>query len=352
MVMQDVYYIEKEGWQKFLENLLSEYELIAPVEEPGGLEYRSITPENLERIVYPGARLAQSAKFFIYPPQETVSPEESLPQKKKVILGVKACDLKALAALDEMFLKGDLIDPFYKTWRENTILISSDCPQPGETCFCNLLGGNPFAESGFDLNLSFIDDGVLVEAGSEKGKEMLEKHNVSRQPAGEAQLKTRDTERKQSVEKLKETNKEFSFGEDIADVVKGHYESPVWQKFAETCVGCCACTNICPSCHCFLLADFSTPGSQPSQVEFKKLRYWDSCQSTGYARVAGGANPRKKLADRLKNRYYCKFEYKPSSFNILACTGCGRCVDACQGKIDIREVLSALPQGAVNAITE
>jgi len=77
----------------------------------------------------------------------------------------------------------------------------------------------------------------------------------------------------------------------------------------------------------------------PANDNIKRVKYQDSCQFSGYARVAGGATPRPELFERLRNRYLCKYDYRPEALGLVACTGCGRCIDACQGKIDMREVM-------------
>ncbi len=330
--MKEIYYIKDSDWRGFLGQLSSEYKLIAPFEGIAGLEYGQLTQENLEAIVYPELRLTQPVKSFVYSPCQSLGEPV---RQRTVILGVKACGLRALSVLDRVFLESDPVDPFYKAQRENTIIISGDCTLPGETCFCSLFGESPFPENGFDINLSFIDYGVLAEA-DERGRELLERYNVSTLPAQESQLNARGTKREASVKRLREINKDFSFGGNITEALKTRYESPVWDEFSKDCVGCGACTNICPSCHCFLLSE-QIP--EPA-IRLEKVRTWDSCQYTGFARVAGGANPRGKLSERFRNRFYCKLEHKPESFDIFACTGCGRCIDACQGKIDIRETLT------------
>jgi ferredoxin len=58
-----------------------------------------------------------------------------------------------------------------------------------------------------------------------------------------------------------------------------------------------------------------------------------------YRKIAGGHNPRAEKADRLRNRFYCKFYYYPEKYKTVACTGCGRCIDSCPVNIDITEVL-------------
>ncbi len=61
-----------------------------------------------------------------------------------------------------------------------------------------------------------------------------------------------------------------------------------------------------------------------------------------YAEVAGGANPRKVLGDRLKHRLMHKFSYFLDRYGLDMCVGCGRCVDAEAGGVDIREILKKL----------
>jgi ferredoxin len=73
--------------------------------------------------------------------------------------------------------------------------------------------------------------------------------------------------------------------------------------------------------------------------EIERLRAWDSCMSENYRRIAGGHNPRPAKADRLRNRFYCKFCYYPQDFGPVACVGCGRCIAKCPANVDAVEVL-------------
>ena len=72
------------------------------------------------------------------------------------------------------------------------------------------------------------------------------------------------------------------------------------------------------------------------------MKMWDSCMRLTYARVAGGENPRKVLGDRLRHRFMHKFSYFLDRYGIDMCVGCGRCVDAEAGEVDIRNVLKKL----------
>ena len=79
---------------------------------------------------------------------------------------------------------------------------------------------------------------------------------------------------------------------------------------------------------------------------FAKMNMWDSCMRLAYAAVAGGANPRTILGDRLKHRLMHKFVYFLDRYGVEMCLGCGRCVDADAGGIDLREILKKLSEEA------
>jgi hypothetical protein len=121
---------------------------------------------------------------------------------------------------------------------------------------------------------------------------------------------------------------------DLRKAVRDTLEHGLWDEFAADCVECGACNFCCCTCHCFLLADGLSGDNTPSRV-----KAWDSCLYRNFARVAGGANPRSHRAERLYNRFDKKFNYFPEVLGTYACDGCGRCTEACTGKIDIREVL-------------
>lgn len=72
------------------------------------------------------------------------------------------------------------------------------------------------------------------------------------------------------------------------------------------------------------------------------MRIWDPCLSEAFQRVAAGVNPRAKLAERLKQRFFHKLVYFVERYGEGACAGCGRCVDACLARIDIREVIGVM----------
>jgi ferredoxin len=256
-------------------------------------------------------------------------------------LSAKACDLRGFRILDKVFLDPEFGDPTYRDLRSRSLIISSDCTSPAETCFCTAIGTMPWAEEGFDLNLSPVDGGFLVEDGSDRGREILAKHaQFFSEPSGE-QIDQRTRNRESAAAKVRELVR--ASGTPDSKTLEGRvmkcYESKMWEEEASTCVECGACNTVCPTCHCFLLYDQNGP-SGPA-----RFRVWDSCLIKDFARVAGGANPRKSLWMRLRNRFEKKFDFFPKVTGLYACTGCGRCISACPGRIDIRKVLRRLAEG-------
>jgi ferredoxin len=198
----------------------------------------------------------------------------------------------------------------------------------------------PYPEEGFDLNLSPLNDGYLVDIGSAKGEDLVRKYQDYFVPAKEAQVYARKVKREDLICRLKKhlLPQDLIPGGIAQKLMKEGYGLDTWKEFMRTCVECGGCNFICDTCHCFLLSD-----AQQGQIN-KKIRTWDSCLYANYARVAGGANPLKTRAQRLRNRFIKKFDFFVDNLGMPACCGCGRCIEVCPGKIDIREVLKDLAE--------
>jgi ferredoxin len=296
-------------------------------------------------------RAAQSGKGFLMPAAETVArygagagPAVAVAEAPVVLVGVRACGLRAWKYLDKVMLEGEFTDPFYRARRERTVIVSCDCADCADTCFCVLVGGKPHveAEAGSDINLSLVGDGYLAEPMSEKGRQAMASATGAAGQATAEQLAQRDQARRDMLERVKRQNTDFSFwatDEEAPDLPEG--DDPAWQKFAADCVECGACTNICPTCYCFYLYDQIAAGKGNNRV-----RNWDSCLLATYHRMAGGVSmkitPRPELRNRLANRILHKFVYSLQQYGLIGCVGCGRCIDACLGAIDIRRVVEDL----------
>ena len=297
------------------------------------LKENNETPLNSYRTIDP-------LKFLFYLTREKVYPVDGV-LKKRVIVGVKACDLKALILLDKAMLEGGFTDPAYYNWRKNTLIISCDCDEICETCHCNLVGGKPYSEKGFDINLSRVNNHYVITTGSEQGISFLDllKEEIPVQNSSTDDAKTISEKRSHVLNLLQEQNRENERPSDYSEFRK--VETKVWKQESEECVGCGACTNICPTCYCLILNDESI------KEQFVKVRGYDSCQWFGYARVAGGGSPRHKMTERFRNRYLCKFDYMNHNFGEIGCTGCGRCTEACAGQIDFRKVVKNISKAVL-----
>jgi ferredoxin len=200
------------------------------------------------------------------------------------------------------------------------------------------LDGQPFAKNGFDLNVSQVNDGFIIETGSKKGEDFIKEHSQLFSQAGEDLLAERENNRAETQKQLEQNNAALKFDTPINQIVENSQDSDVYDEEAKTCVECQACTRVCPTCHCFYLYDTK------KEDYFGKMKMWDSCMRLAYAEVAGGANPHKVLGDRLRHRFMHKFSYFLDRYGIDMCVGCGRCVDAEAGEVDIRQVIKKLSE--------
>jgi len=283
--------------------------------------------------------------FFFYAREKVVSGYEKSGEVKDIegkplcILGMKNCDLSAFDILDYVFTQGDFKDPFYIRNRGCNLIIAADCTKAIDTCFCHALGRKHYPEGYYDILMSELHDGYLVEGKTEKGNKFLDKNEALLNKATQKHIEERDHIRKHAGIGVEENIKEHRMPQhtEYKDIIKENLESEIWKREAETCVECGSCNVVCPTCHCFYLVDVS-------QKDDKELRYkiWDSCMYKRFARVAGGANPRSRLWMRLRNRFEKKFDFFPEINGYYACTGCGRCISGCPAKIDIRRMLKDL----------
>lgn len=339
------YTITKKDLFDLFGRLSASYRILVPYRYGDRLHIAEFDPAKEEAIELGGIRQSQPMKSVINPARERMA-EATKPDSRPVILaGVKGCDLSSLILQDFVFLQGGVEDPFYAEGRKRTVLIGHDCTCARETCFCLAMEGAPYPRQYFDLNLSPVEDFFIVEVGSGKGSSIIDGYKMFFRliPEGEAQVRQKNRDRVTAEVKEFIARRNTRNTSEIKGAVKNNYNNTqLWQDFASTCVECGACNLVCPTCHCFLLFD------ERSKNFARRYRIWDACLYKTFARVAGGANPRKHLYERLRNRFDKKFDFFPQVLNYFACTGCGRCIEACPGDIDLREVLKGCVTGKWN----
>jgi len=326
--------------KSFLDAVAKQMELYVPKKTGAHYIYNRYDPSADEPVELNNIRTCTPVKEFLFPLCElaAIYPESSEPKdiKQFAVFGLKDCDLRSLEILDKVFAEEEFEDPFYVSRREKMFIISSDCFEPADSCFCNILNGNPFARDGFDLNVSQVMDRFIIEVGSQKGKDFVDKNPGLFTETTGVLLADRDKNRAETQNQLEQNNADLKFDAPVNEIVENSQDSDVYDEEATTCVECQACTRVCPTCHCFYLYDTK------QKDYFAKMKMWDSCMRLAYTEVAGGANPRKALGDRLRHRFMHKFSYFLERYGIEMCVGCGRCVDAEAGEVDIRKVLKKL----------
>jgi len=326
----------------FLDAVANKMELYVPKMTEGHYVFRRYQIDGKDEPELNSIRTCTPVKEFLFPVRELAAtfpePLESEEIKPFAVFGLKECDLMSIAILDEVFLEQDYEDTLYKKRREKMFIISSDCIEPGESCFCNLFEGKGYPEKGFDLNVSRIRDGFIIEVGSRKGHSFIEANNEIFAEAPEVLVEERDDNRQVLRTKLEQQNRDLKFEMPIRDIVEGSEGSAVYDTEAGGCIECQACTRVCPTCHCFYLYD------DKQKDYFTKMKIWDSCMRFGYSAVAGGANPNKVLGDRMKHRLMHKFVHFLDRYGVNMCVGCGRCVDSDAGGMDLRRILKKLSE--------
>jgi ferredoxin len=337
--MSALHFISDAEFPRWLSDLACARDLLIPRRLDGDWTFSPLSGEGkAEPSPY---RAIESLKSFLFSGRETVArfPGTVAPASRpRALVGLKACDLAALPVLDYIFLQGNCADPFYRQAREETLLVSQDCAGFKEVCFCPVVGGRPHPLRGFDLNLTPLPGGCLVETGSEKGEAIIRDSASRFRGAKEEEISSRTKLREKVLGDLKDLLKKQGQLDKApaAARVKEKSRDPLWKEEAVPCVECGACNLVCPACHCFILEE------SPAREGSVRLRNWDSCQYPGFSREAGGSNPRTRRSERLSNRFSKKFQFFPDLIGALACTGCGRCVEACMGKIDIRKILKRI----------
>lgn len=335
--------LDKKDFLSFLQSLMKGYELFAPVEVAEGVAvYKKI--EDPSKVALFSNNSRKPAKEVFFPQSETMFQYEKVGEQSKVssteeverervLLGARPCDLEAVSLLDAVFSGKEYSDPYYVNKRKATTVIGVGCSQPLSTCFCSSMGGGPFSRNHSDLFLTDLGEAYLVEVLTEKGK-AFEKNPFFKKATQKDSKAARSIEKKAS----KQVGTILSL-EGIEQKLDQMVESPFWDRVQEKCLGCRVCTYLCPTCHCFDIAD------ETLTSKGQRVRNWDSCLSSLYSHETSGHNPRPTNRERTRQRLMHKFNYFPKNVGRIACVGCGRCILYCPADSDIRETIKEIQKG-------
>jgi len=329
--------LPKNKMSEFINAIKTKYQVFAPVENDGITLFKQIknpSEANLKfsnsQVPPKGLLFKQTETLFKFTPgsKGKIDPPD-IPNEKTVIFGIRPCDAKSLAILDHVF-KDDYEDPYYLTKRENTILVGLSCNQPDVNCFCTSLDDGPASAEHVDILLTDIGDKYYIEVKSDKGKQLTKTVDKLLKPATENDGK----KKKEAEKKAADIITRYQKTDGIVDKLDKIFDNPFWKNIAIKCLGCGTCTYLCPTCHCFDIQDETT------MTKGARIRVWDSCMHPEYTLQASGYNPRPERMNRVRNRVYHKYNYYPKNYDIIACVGCGRCIDNCPVNIDIIDVVT------------
>lgn len=249
-----------------------------------------------------------------------------------VIFGVRACDYKAFSVLDNVFL-GQPVDTYYKERRDAAIIFTLACGKPQESCFCPVFGIDATQPEG-DVTCWLDENALYMQPNTEKGDKVLAVTRDLQQDGGDEQVEKIKADAKKVLEKLPYAKLDMSRfkPENLNEL----FASPLWQPMSEACLGCGACTFVCPTCQCFDIRDFKTDKG------VLRFRCWDSCMYSDFTQMAA-ANPRTTQMQRFRQRFMHKLVYYPAQYGgTYSCVGCGRCVNKCPQHLNIVKVIKQL----------
>ncbi len=286
-----------------------------------------------------------SWKQFLFPPtlrvwsgkqaSGTFEIDHEADAPRYAFIGVRSCDLHAIAIQDRVFMGGHYQDPAYVSRREGAFVVAINCGEAGNTCFCVSMGTGPRADAGYDIALTEVLEAgrhyFIAEPGTERGADVL--GEIPSQPASDdapARIERITQQAADQMGRQLETT-------GLKEILYRNLEHPRWDDVAGRCLTCGNCTMVCPTCFCATFEDTSDLDGSGAE----RWRHWDSCFTVDHSYLHGGS-VRKSGRSRYRQWMTHKLATWWDQFDTSGCVGCGRCITWCPVGIDITEEARAI----------
>jgi len=288
-----------------------------------------------------------SFKKYLFPPRQKlcaaavgggrleILDDDSVRPGRYAFLGVRACEITAIAIQDRVFLGGSIADPVYAARRNDALIIAVQCTQAAATCFCTSMGSGPKSTNGFDLGITEVfevgDHYFVLQSGSDRGEEVLARLGVPSATEVEAVAAMQAEARTLAqIRKTLDTN-------GLKEQLQAHPEHPHWADVASRCLSCANCTLVCPTCFCTTIEDVTDLTGEHAE----RWRRMDSCFTNDFSYLHGGS-VRTSTAAKYRQWMTHKLSTWWDQFGTSGCVGCGRCITWCPAAIDITEEVKEL----------
>jgi len=304
----------------------------------------------------------QSWKKYLHPPEVRLFAAERSGQTFRILnnesapprrafLGVRACELAAIAIQDRVLQGDQYRDPIYAARREGIFIVAVNCTQAASTCFCTSMGTGPRVRQGYDLALTeLVAPGkheFVIEVGSEAGAQVLAELSSFGAGTTESPVSTQEAtfqEAEAAVDRAASQIQRRMDTTGIQELLYANFDHPRWDNVAQRCLTCANCTMVCPTCFCTTVEDVS----DVTGMHGERWRKWDSCFTQNFSYIHGGS-----VRSSAKSRYRQWMTHKLASwidqFGSSGCVGFGRCITWCPVGIDITEEVRAIRQSPASS---
>ncbi|WP_237056397.1 4Fe-4S dicluster domain-containing protein [Microbulbifer sediminum] len=248
-------------------------------------------------------------------------------------LGVRSCEMHAIAIQDRVFVDGEYQNDSYTRRRSNIFMVSVNCTSAAASCFCTSMDTGPRVTLPCDLEMTEVIEGethyFLVGSESYRGARVLQQLPVV--PSTQEHEAKAERAVQNAVRQMEKGPRNFD-STDLKELLYRNYESPSWDRVAERCLSCANCTMACPTCFCSTVEDTT----DLSGTYAERWERWDSCFTADFTYITGGA-VRPDTRTRYRQWMTHKLATWHDQFGSSGCVGCGRCITWCPVGIDLTE---------------